>query len=70
MSNVRNIRWTASNMVSGETLCVRTRQGWMAEDGSVYGCGPTAHLFGAPPNPVSSRVLARVRAAIAAEVSR
>jgi len=61
---VRKARWTASNMVSGETPCVWTRQGWMAEDGSVYGCGPTPYLFGSPPKPVSARVLARVRRAL------
>lgn len=61
MATVKRIRWTASNMISGTELCVRTRAGWTAADGTVYGHGPTPTLFGAPPEPISPRVLARVR---------
>jgi hypothetical protein len=65
VSAVREIRWSASNTVSGVVRCVRTRAGWTAADGSVYGCGPSGTLFGAPPVPLSPRVMARVRRILA-----
>lgn len=67
---VKMIKWTASNMTSGETPCVYTTAGWTAEDGSVYGWGPTDTLFGVPPNPPSARVMARVRRELKAAAFR
>lgn len=63
--STRSVRWSASNMVSGEEVAVMTAQGWTLEDGTVLGCGPTPGTFGRPPRTISDRVMARVRREIA-----
>lgn len=62
---VKLVEWRASNMVTGVEPCVRTRAGWVCWQGLVYGNGHLPTLFGPPEQPLSARVLARVKRELA-----